>query len=166
MGSGVSGSLLIGGWYSGAVNVHVREFKSTDRKPWLEMRAELWPHCDAERHVSEMHAYFSSGGLLTTFVAEDENGTLRGFVEGSLRPSAEGCTTRPVGYLEGIYVVPDFRRQGVARRLVAALERWAGSHGCTEFASDCHHDNEASIRLHVSLGFEVAKQLVHFRREI
>lgn len=43
-----------------------------------------------------------------------------GFVEASLRPYAEGCDTRPVGYLEGGYVAPEWRGQGIGRALVEA----------------------------------------------
>jgi aminoglycoside 6'-N-acetyltransferase I len=146
--------------------VNVRELQSTDREAWLAMRSALWPHCTSERHVSEMHAYFSGGGPLATFVAEETDGVLRGFIEASMRPCAEGCTTKPVAYIEGIYVAAAFRRRGIARRLVAAVERWAASRGCVEFASDCLHDNEASIRFHLSLGFDIAKQLIHFRSVI
>lgn len=146
--------------------VKIRELQTTDHEAWLCMRSALWPHCDSERHISEMHAYFSGGGSLATFVAADSDDSLHGFIEASLRPCAEGCTTTPVGYIEGIYVAPDFRRRGIARRLVAAVEQWAASNGCTEFASDCLSDNDASIRFHQSVGFEAAKQLVHFRRPI
>jgi aminoglycoside 6'-N-acetyltransferase I len=146
--------------------VNVRELQPTDHEAWLDMRSALWPHCTSERHVSEMHTYFSGGGSRATFVAAAADGSLCGFIEASLRPCAEGCTTQPVGYIEGIYVQPTFRRRGIARSLVAAVERWAASRGCVEFASDCHHDNEASIRLHLNLGFAIAKRLVHFRRAI
>src|SRR5688572_19364478 len=105
----------------------------------------------SERHVTEMHAYFSGGGSLSTFVAADADGSLRGFVEASLRPCAEGCTTQPVGYIEGIYVQPTFRRCGTARTLVAAVEQWAAFRGCIEFASDCDTDNEDSVRFHQSV---------------
>ena len=35
---------------------------------------------------------------------------------------ADGCTTHPVGYVEGWYVDPDVRRKGVGKALVAAAE--------------------------------------------
>jgi aminoglycoside 6'-N-acetyltransferase I len=146
--------------------MNVRELESTDSEAWLAMRSALWPHCKSERHVTEMHDYFSQGGSLATFVAADTDGRLCGFIEASLRPSAEGCTTKPVGYIEGIYVHPALRRRGIGRLLVTAVERWAASHSCVEFASDCHTDNEASIHFHRQLGFDIAKQLVHFRRPI
>jgi aminoglycoside 6'-N-acetyltransferase I len=146
--------------------VNVREVQTTDWDAWLAMRSALWPHCSFERHVTEMQAYFSTGGSLATFVAVDNDGSLHGFIEASLRPFAEGCTTQPVGYIEGIYVQPAFRHRGIARALVAAAEQWAVSIGCVEFASDCQIDNEDSIGFHQSIGFDIARQLVHFRRAI
>jgi aminoglycoside 6'-N-acetyltransferase I len=146
--------------------VKVRELQSTDREAWLAMRAVLWPDCASERHVTEMHEYFSSGGKLVTFVAANGDGVLCGFVEASLRACAEGCTTRPVGYIEGIYVEPAFRRRGVARLLVAAVERWAAANGSVELASDCTAENEGSFEFHRRVGFDVAKRLVHFRRAV
>ncbi len=130
------------------------------------MRSVLWPHCTSEHHITDLHLYFSEGGALATFVAADLEGRLCGFVEASLRPSAEGCTTKPVGYLEGIFVEPGFRRRGVGRLLVEEVRRWASAHGCTEFASDCRADNAASIHFHRRLGFAVAAELVHFRQAI
>ena len=50
--------------------------------------------------------------------------------------------------------------------LVAAVERWAAENGCVELASDCTADNEGSFAFHRRVGFEVAKRLVHFRRDI
>ena len=144
----------------------IRELVSTDREAWLAMRSKLWPDCTSERHITEIHEYFSQGGALATFVAEDTDGRLCGFIEGSLRPSAEGCSTRPVGYIEGIFVQPEFRRYGIGRLLVAAVEQWAASRGAAEFASDCRSDNEASLQFHQQLGFDITSQLIHFRRAI
>lgn len=41
---------------------------------------------------------------------------LVGLAELSRRAYAEGCETSPVGFLEGWYVVPERRRQGVGAR--------------------------------------------------
>jgi|GEM_PF-772156 len=113
-----------------------------------------------------MRVYSGGDSSLITHVAVDSDGSLRGFVEASLRSRADGCTTQPVGYVEGIFVQPEFRRRGIARALIDAAEQWATSNGCVEFASDCRIENEASIHFHRSLGFDIAKRLVHFRRAI
>jgi aminoglycoside 6'-N-acetyltransferase I len=74
--------------------VNVRELQSINGEAWLALRSALWPRCTSERHATEMHDYFSQGGLLATFIAADSDGQLCGFIEASLRPSAEaarGC---------------------------------------------------------------------------
>jgi aminoglycoside 6'-N-acetyltransferase I len=87
------------------------------------------------------------------FVAVRPGGGLCGFVEASVRPMADGCTTHPVGYVEGWYVDPDVRQKGVGRALVGAAEAWAVSRGCREMASDAHLDNAAGVVAHRALGF-------------
>ena len=57
-------------------------------------------------------------------------------------------TCHPVGYLEGIYVRPEYRRQGWVRRLLEAGQDWVRSLGCREFASDCSLNNTGSIDFH------------------
>jgi aminoglycoside 6'-N-acetyltransferase I len=71
-----------------------------------------------------------------------------------------------VAYLEGWYVDPDCRRQGLGGRLVAAAEPWAKARGCREFASDTHVENLVSRAAHRALGFEEGQAVVHFRRAI
>jgi aminoglycoside 6'-N-acetyltransferase I len=140
----------------------VRPAELEDHEEWLSMRSALWPDCPAAEHVAEVRAYAGAGGRQMAFVAE--LGSVCGFVEASLRLNAEGCTTTPVGYLEGIYVMPDKRHRGVGRALVNAAEAWAVSRGCTEMASDCLLENLASERFHRNLGYSVAGRVVHFRR--
>jgi aminoglycoside 6'-N-acetyltransferase I len=104
---------------------------------------------------------------LINFVAEIADGTLAGFAEVDLRSHADGCDPkRPVGYLEGWYVIAEYRRSGVGRRLLAAAEEWARSHGCVEMASDTWIDNEVSQRCHEALGFEVVDRCVNYRKAL
>ena len=101
----------------------------------------------------------------SVLVAEvDEH--LRGFAEFSIRSYAEGCVTDNVGYLEGLYVDPDFRGQGVGRALVEAGESWAKSRGCVEFASDADLKNDLSAQVHKRLGFSDVGQSRCFRKPL
>lgn len=142
----------------------VRPAEPEDHEEWLSMRSALWPEYPAAEHLAEMRAYAGAGDRQMAIVVE--MGSVCGFVEASLRPSAEGCTTTPVGYLEGIYVLPGKRHRGVGRALVNAAEAWAVSRGCTEMASDCLLENLASERFHRNLGYSVTERLVHFRRAL
>lgn len=139
------------------------------------MRTSLWPDHPADELAREVDSLLAGGGLwgygdgtlpFAVFVAEDPGRGLVGFVEASLRPFADRCRTSPVGYLEGWFVVPERRRQGIGGALVRAAEDWARSRGCQEMASDARVDNRVSELSHRALGFEVTHRLVHFRRDL
>jgi aminoglycoside 6'-N-acetyltransferase I len=85
---------------------------------------------------------------LAVLLAVEDSGTPLGFAELSIRPYAEDCVTDRVAYLEGWYVVPEARGQGVGWALVAAAEQWALAQGCTEFGSDALIDNAVSAAAH------------------
>ena len=103
------------------------------------------------------------------FVAEsvEEEERLVGFVEVGLRSHANGCDdSRPVGFVEGWFVWPDWRRNGIAGKLVAAAEDWARAQSCTEMASDTWIDNEGSQKAHEALGYEVTDRCVNYRKKL
>ena len=70
------------------------------------------------------------------------------------------------GYLEAIYVKPDYRLRGVASALVALCEEWAQQKGCREFLSDCLLDNTDSYKFHLKLGFAETERCIFFRKVI
>lgn len=78
----------------------------------------------------------------------------------------EGCSTSPVGYIEGVSVHEAYQHQGIAKRLVAECEQWAREKGCTEFASDCALTNTASLAFHLSVGFQEENRIICFRKEL
>lgn len=71
-----------------------------------------------------------------------------------------------MAYLEGWYVAPDCRRQGVGTDLVQAAEAWARERGCRELGSDTHIENVVSRQAHRALGFEEGRPVVHFRKAL
>ncbi len=76
-----------------------------------------------------------------------------------------GAETSPVGYLEGLYICADYRRQGIGAALVGAGEQWAWSRGCSEIASDAEIGNAASIEMHQRMGYrEVERQVCFLKR--
>jgi aminoglycoside 6'-N-acetyltransferase I len=131
------------------------------------MRRALWPE-DTDSHSTEIDRFFAGTirMLDEVLLAVADNEEVIGFAELSIRPYAEECLTDRVAYLEGWYVEPGSRRQGVGRALVAAAEQWAIDQGCTEFGSDALLDNVASAAAHRALGFEETVQLRCFRKAI
>jgi aminoglycoside 6'-N-acetyltransferase I len=151
----------------------IRHVTEIDKAAWLEMRRTLWPEDGDDNHSVET-ARFLKGDLknpLAVLVAAREDGNendtrIVGFAELNIRPYAEGCSTDRVGFLEGWFVVPDARRQGVGRALLVAAEEWARAQGCTEFASDTLFDNDASAAAHQALGFEEVEVIRCFRKDL
>ena len=79
----------------------------------------------------------------------------------NLRDYVEGCRTRPVGYIEGLYVQDDYRHRGIGRRLVTAAEAWAKARGCQEMGSDAFIDDEGSLAFHKAVGYrEIERHVV------
>jgi aminoglycoside 6'-N-acetyltransferase I len=97
-------------------------------------------------------------------VAEE---TALGFAQCQLRHDyVEGTEGSPVGYLEGIYVAENCRKQGIANALLLACENWAKEMGCAEFASDCEVTNSESLRFHMNVGFAEANRIICFVKRL
>lgn len=147
--------------------VQVRAIQDPDNADWFEMRAALWPYLEPEENRKGMQDIGDEPSRFATFLAVLPDGRAVGFVEASLRYDyVNGCDTSPVAFLEGVYVRPEHRRQGIARRLVEAAEVWGRSKGCVEIASDALVDNTDSHDMHRHLGFEETERVVYFKKRL
>jgi aminoglycoside 6'-N-acetyltransferase I len=136
-------------------------------RPWIRLRTELWPEETADDCRAAIEDMLAKPDRFAAFVATDPSGELAGFAEASLRGDyVNGCTTSPVAFLEGLYVVPERRREGIASGLVGVVEAWAREHGCTELASDALIDNADSHALHRAVGFTETERVVYFRKNL
>src|SRR3990170_845827 len=144
----------------------VYRLKRSQISAWLKLRSALWPAASSDAHRREMADILADEEFNAVFVSAERSGRLTGFIEVSLRLTAEGCRTSPVGYLEGWYVVPGARRKGISRALLAKAETWSASRGCREMASDCEMENEIGRGTHRGLGFEEVARLAHFRKPL
>jgi len=90
-----------------------------------------------------------------------------GVSHGSLRREyVNGTNDDLKGYLEAIYVLPEYRLGGIAAEIVKITERWAGMNGCREMASDCLIENTGSYRFHLKNGFEETERCIFFLKTI
>lgn len=146
----------------------IRSLRREDREHWAQLRHALWPDTTMEEHEAEVDRFLGGRGHepIEVLLAVDREGRTVGFAELSIRNIVDSCSTDRVGYLEGWYVVPDARRRGVGRALVAAGEKWAKSEGCREFASDADLENLLAQRAHRALGFTESGRSVNFRKDL
>jgi aminoglycoside 6'-N-acetyltransferase I len=144
----------------------IRRIRPADLDEWLRMRLALFSHHSPEELYTEMGEIMADQDNQPVFVAERPTGGLGGFLEASSHVNTYGCKTSPVGYIEGWYVDPDLRLHGVGKQLIRAAEQWAIMQEYQEMASDCEIDNRVSLSAHLSLGYQEAERLIHFRKWI
>jgi aminoglycoside 6'-N-acetyltransferase I len=136
-----------------------------DAADWRAMRQALWPKGNPGLHSADIARLLAVPGDTINFIARGDDGRPAGFAEAGLRHDyVNGTESSPVAFLEGIYVDPAFRRTGVARQLVEAVENWARQQRCSELASDTGIANIPSQKLHNALGFTETQRVVYFRK--
>lgn len=147
--------------------------KKEDARQIAELAIQMWEENTVEGLAEEFEEIVENGAV---FLAETSEAMAAekvvepkvvAFAQCQLRHDyVEGTDTSPVGYLEGIFVREGYRKQGLARQLLATCEAWAAEQGCTEFASDCELTNTVSQEFHKKLGFEEANRVVCFVKRL
>lgn len=147
------------------IRYNIKIVETDYMKPWLKLRKDLWPHCSEDTHVKQMQEYLRNPTKKIALIATSNSLSL-GFLEASIKEEAEGCRDGKVGYLEGLYVLPNYRRHGIASSLTLEAEAWCFSKGCRYIASDTQLNNELSIKFHEDHGYKVTKKLIHFIKDL
>jgi aminoglycoside 6'-N-acetyltransferase I len=141
----------------------LRPLTLADRGAWAALRHALWPHHPVAELSADLDDMQGDGFCNLGVFAGDE---LIGFAEAGIRPWGDGCDTAPVAWLEGIYVAPGARRQGIGRRLVEAVAEWGRAERLAELGSDALLDNLQSLLTHALWGFEETERVVMMRRKL
>lgn len=132
----------------------------------LQMASDLWKEDYSE---TEMKSFFdeamnSDKYRILLYVADNIPSA---FIFLSIRTDyVEGAESSPTGYLEGIYVKPEFRKSGIAGKLLSEGEKWLIEKGCKQIGSDAYIDNKISHAFHLNIGFKEAGRLVTFIKNI
>ena len=137
-----------------------------DVKIIAELGHLLYPENPAVELLRDEAKQHLRSGRWVVFLAFD--GTLPvGMCEVALRTDyVEGTEGGPVGYVEGVFVMPEYRNRHIAKSLVQLGEDWSREKGCKEFASDCMLDNTESLRFHLKIGFEETGRNIHFVKRL
>lgn len=101
----------------------IRPVKNTDKEAWLTMweayLAFYNQSLDADITEQTWHRFFDEGCPLYCLTAEKEDGALLGFAAYVVHPGTWGKGN--VCYLEDLYVAPEARCRGVARKMIGQL---------------------------------------------
>ncbi len=130
-----------------------------------EMAAKMWGNHTIENLCDEFNEIVDGNENAVFILVAGKQPA--GFAQCQLRHDyVEGTDSCPVGYLEGIFVDQEHRRQGYAKALLVKCEEWARDKGCTEFASDCELDNRNSLAFHLKMGFSEANRIICFTKRL
>ena len=142
----------------------IRQAGKEDLPVLTSLALKLWPGHEKQALETELGEILEKqAAVFLAFSGEQAVG----FAQCQLRHDyVAGTEHSPVGYLEGIYVEPDWRRNGIAGKLLSACESWARQQGCREFASDCEITNSESLRFHLGLGFTEANRIICFTKKL
>jgi GNAT superfamily N-acetyltransferase len=97
------------------------------------------------------------------FVADDGAGAIAGCVHGSVLPILENDLTLQIF---AMVVSEKHRREGIGRRLVAAVEDWGRSRGCAVSYLRCNIKREPAHAFWAAVGYENRKTQFAFRKKL
>ena len=137
----------------------------SDTRVLAELAIQMW----SNHTVSELNTDFAeiiNSNNAVCFIKYVDDIPV-GFAQCQLRHDyVEGTHSSPVGYLEGIFVVPEYQHKGYAKELLHECELWAKEKGCSEFASDCELNNTESFKFHLHIGFEEENRIICFKKHL
>jgi aminoglycoside 6'-N-acetyltransferase I len=142
----------------------VRSATQSDLHAWAEMRAKLWPSASAAEHLLELKESFGLSKFNGWVAIESDRYV--GFAEASIRDFANGCDSRPVVFFEGVWVDELYRKSGLGRRFVLAVEDWARSLDIHEVGSDAELQKTLSHLCHLKWGFEETERVIYYRKKL
>ncbi len=148
-----------------STHVHLRVVTPDLFAQWKRLRNSLYTDLDPAQHEHEMEVIHSSADQ-ACFVAASADDKLLGFIEVSLRNLVDGCDGSPVGYIEGLFVTPNRRRQGIGAALMARAADWFRESGCSAMATDSELDDAEAQAYWQRIGFDEIWRIVQFRKAL
>ena len=145
--------------------INICKAKVEDIKVVAELFYNMWNGSDIEDLQTKLLENITVNES-EIFIAYNDNIPV-GVAQCGLRKDyVEGTHSTPVGYLEGVYVIEEFRNKGIATMLCKECEGWTLTIGCKEFASDCELNNRESLEFHLSVGFTEANRIICFTKKL
>src|SRR5262249_12738619 len=135
----------------------IRRLTDEDRDDWLSMRQALWMGTDTTTQAAKAGTLLTDPEKFGVSVYDVLVAVVGlravGFAELSLRDDLETFGKRLVAYVEGVFVEPDWRGQGIGLALLQAAGEWAKVKSVSELVSDVLAENEISVAFHQRAGF-------------
>lgn len=130
--------------------MNIRPVASTDFPQWLALwNANNLGHKDEAVTTQTWTRINDENADVFALVAERDN-ALIGLVQYVLHPTTGSIEN--ICYMQDVYVIPECRKQGVARKMIGALERIARRENWGRIYWLAEQDNKEAQALYKSLG--------------
>ena len=114
----------------------IRKATLEDVPQLVSLAIQMWKSHTVEDLTKIFCEHIRKGKNFIFLAISEEH--IVGFAQCGLRfDYVEGTDSSPVGYLEGIFVLEEYKKRGYAKELLGECQNWAKDQGCLEFASDC-----------------------------
>lgn len=140
-------------------DIKLREASLNDKPILLEFEQQVLlaerPYNPAIKPAGAF--YYDMDDLLTSknthlLVAETKERVV-GSGYAQIRSSKQSLVHEAHSYVGFMYVVPEYRGQGVNKRILERLVQWSTDQGISDFYLDVYSENQAAIRAYQKAGF-------------
>lgn len=151
---------------SDRTDVRAAPVTRADFPHWKRLRQAVYSDLDESFHDAEMEWLFASPEAASFLVWPDDGDRCEpiGLLELTRRNFVDGCIGGPVGYIEGLYLVPEARGRGLGGRLIAFAADWFRSRGCRQMVTDAELSNALAQAFYRRMGFAERWRTVGFTR--
>jgi RimJ/RimL family protein N-acetyltransferase len=128
----------------GAHGIVIRSYRHSD----YEQMMALWENCGFEPGMNDAQR------ILDQRAADPRGFLLVAEQDGRMVGTVAGVLDRGWGWIQRLAVHPDYRRQGLGRRLTQQAEQRFAALGAYRVVLLARHDSPAAVGLYQSLGYE------------
>lgn len=135
------------------MRVRIKKVNEKNYDEWVDLRKYLWPGSEFDE---ELKTYFDEESkwnyvndpVWIAYVGKKSVG----FIEISIHQTEPWHQTK-MSYIEGVYVIPELHKKGIASKMVYIATKWSRKRKLNFIGSDTQVDNDVSIKMHLALGF-------------
>ena len=143
----------------------IEAISSDNVRQLTELVLALWEDCSFDEELKGYTSMINAESEICYLMRQQDQYVA--FIHISTRTDyVEGAKEPRTAYMEGLYVKPTFRKQGIASELTKAACDWARKKGFKQIASDTHLNNSASIDFHKQTGFKEVERIVCFIKDL
>ena len=138
--------------------VRLATLKDLDRLEWFQQALIDFerPFDDEIPRRGPVHSHYPKKMIhsrYATLLVAEIDGELVGCAAAEIRKNPKYCVHKQWGYIDFVYVLPQFREQGVAHALIDSLIQWLNQKSISYITLEVYADNVNAVAAYKKMGF-------------